>query len=63
MPLFSGKAQDLLKVILGISIYTLFFTGYGNFNKWLYIPLDILIVGGGTPIHLFVALMFACLVY
>jgi hypothetical protein len=47
MPLFSGRWPDLAKMALGLAIYALFFFGYGHLNKWLYIPLDVIVVGGG----------------
>jgi len=48
MAIFSGPTPDLIKMGLGLTIYALFFAGYGHINKWLYLPLDIIIVGGGS---------------
>lgn len=47
MALFSGQKQDVLKMALGVAIYVCYFLGYAHLNKWLYIPLDIIVVGGG----------------
>ena len=47
MALFSGPLPDQIKMCLGIAIYALVVLGVGHFNKWLYIPLDIIVVGGG----------------
>ncbi len=47
MAVFSGETPDRIKMALGLAIYLLYFLNQEHINKWLYIPLDVIVVGGG----------------
>ena len=48
MVFFNGAAAANTRMLLGAAIYILFFSKYSHLNKWLWLPLDVLVVGGGV---------------